>query len=138
MTFDAYTGGARKPVITGLTGTGDMGYLDERGCLFIVGREDDMIVSGGENVYPQAVERALAAHPEIADNAVIGVDDAEYGQRLAVFVVVRGNSALSVDDVRNFLKDRVSRFEQPRDVHLVIELPRNPSGKVLRNQLRAT
>src|SRR6476619_2324684 len=112
-----------------------MGYLDEAGRLFIVGRDDDILVSGGENVYPRAVENALAEHPEIADNAVIGVPDEDYGQRLVAFVVPRAETDVSEDSVREFLKDRVSRFEQPRDIRIVEEIPRNPAGKVARNEL---
>lgn len=132
MTFDGYTTGGAKAIVANLMSTGDMGYLDHAGRLFIVGREDDMIISGGENVYPQAVENALARHPDVADNAVVGVPDEQYGQRLAAFVVLRGGN---VDTLRTYLKANVSRFEQPRDIHVVSEIPRNPSGKILRREL---
>ena len=89
LTFGGYTGGGGKDVVAKMTATGDMGYFDEAGRLFIVGREDDMIVSGGENVYPSAVENALGKHPDVADHAVIGVPDEDFGQRLAAFVVPR-------------------------------------------------
>jgi acyl-CoA synthetase (AMP-forming)/AMP-acid ligase II len=112
-----------------------MGYFDEAGRLFIVGREDDMIVSGGENVYPSAVENALAERPDVADNAVIGVPDKDFGQRLAVFVVPRPGADIDKAKLREYLKDKVSRFEQPRDINVVAEIPRNPTGKVLRNEL---
>jgi acyl-CoA synthetase (AMP-forming)/AMP-acid ligase II len=115
--------------------TGDMGYLDGAGRLFIVGREDDMIVSGGENVYPRAVENALSELPEVADNAVIGVPDDDYGERLAAFVVPQPDAEIEEDSVRKYLKDKVSRFEQPRDINIVAEIPRNPAGKVVRNEL---
>jgi acyl-CoA synthetase (AMP-forming)/AMP-acid ligase II len=135
LTFDAYTGGGTKAVVAKMTSTGDMGYLDEEGRLFIVGREDDMIVSGGENVYPRAVENAIAEHPDVADNAVIGVHDEHFGQRLAAFIVVRADAAVDEATVREFLKDKVSRFEQPRDITIVAEIPRNPAGKVMRSEL---
>ena len=118
-----------------MTSTGDMGYLDESGRLFIVGREDDMIISGGENVYPRTVENALSEHPNVAENAVIGVPDERFGHRLAAFVVPRPDSNVDEEALREYLKDRVSRFEQPRDIHVLDSLPRNPAGKVLRKEL---
>jgi acyl-CoA synthetase (AMP-forming)/AMP-acid ligase II len=137
LAFDAYTGGETKDVIAGMTSTGDMGYFDDKGRLYIVGREDDMIVSGGENVYPRAVENALAEHPDIADNVVIGVPDEDYGERLAAFVVPRRDAGLDATALRDYLKQKVSRYEQPRDIEIVTEIPRNPAGKVLRNELQA-
>ncbi|MGV0554432.1 AMP-binding enzyme, partial [Mycobacterium kansasii] len=132
-----YTEGAgeAKAVVDGMTSTGDMGYLDNAGRLFIVGREDDMIISGGENVYPRAVENALARHPAVADNVVIGVPDERFGQRLVAFVVARPGSDIDVPELREYLKSRVSRFEQPRDINVVDRIPRNPTGKVLRREL---
>ncbi|WP_406813254.1 AMP-binding protein [Mycobacterium sp. M23085] len=135
LTSGGYTDGAAKTVIDGMTSTGDMGYLDNEGRLFIVGREDDMIISGGENVYPRAVENALAQHPAVADNVVIGVPDERFGQRLAAFVVAQPGSEIDVPELREFLKGRVSRFEQPRDINVVDSIPRNPTGKVLRREL---
>jgi acyl-CoA synthetase (AMP-forming)/AMP-acid ligase II len=137
LTFDAYTGGETKDVVANMTSTGDMGYFDDAGRLYIVGREDDMIVSGGENVYPRAVENALAEHPDVADNAVIGVPDEDYGERLAAFVVPRPGAGLDATELRNYLKDKVSRYEQPRDIEIVTEIPRNPAGKVQRKDLQA-
>ena len=135
LTFDGYTSGDTKDVVDDMMDTGDMGYLDNAGRLFIVGRDDDMIVSGGENVYPRAVENALAECPEVADNAVIGVEDEDYGQRLVAFVVPHPDGNIQEASVREFLKDRVSRFEQPRDIKIVEKIPRNPAGKVVRNEL---
>jgi acyl-CoA synthetase (AMP-forming)/AMP-acid ligase II len=132
---DAYTGGSTKDVVDNLTGSGDMGYFDEAGRLFIVGREDDMIISGGENVYPRAVENALAEHRDVVDNAVVGVPDEQFGQRLAALIVPRPNSDIDEAAVREYLKGKVSRAEQPRDIHNVTAIPRNALGKVLRNQL---
>lgn len=105
-----YTDGGGKAVVDGMTSTGDMGYLDNAGRLFIVGRGDDMVISGGENVYPRAVENALAAHPAVADNAVIGVPDEWFGHRLAAFVVLHPGSGVDAAQLRDYLKDRVSRF----------------------------
>lgn len=133
LTFDSYTGGGTKAAVGDMMDTGDMGYLDEAGRLFIVGREDDMIVSGGENVYPRAVENALAEHPDVADNAVIGVADPDYGERLAAYVVPQ--TTVDESALREYLKSKVSRFEQPRDIWIVDQIPRNPAGKVLRNDL---
>jgi len=135
LTFDNYTGGSRKDVVARMTDTGDMGYFDEAGRLYIVGREDDMIVSGGENVYPRAVENALGEHPDVADQAVIGVADEDFGQRLAAFVVPRPGAEIDEAKLREYLKDRVSRFEQPRNITVVAEIPRNATGKVLRKEL---
>ena len=135
MTFDGYTGGEKRDVVADMMDTGDLGYLDRAGRLFVVGRADDVIVSGGENVYPRAVENALAELPEVADNAVIGVPDEEYGQRLAAFIVPKDGATIGEESIREFLKDKVSRFEQPRDIKFVKKIPRNPAGKVVRNEL---
>ena len=135
LTFEGYTGGENKDVVGDMTDTGDMGYFDRKGRLFIVGRGDDMIVSGGENVYPRAVENALAELAGVADNAVIGVPDEDYGERLAAFVVPQDGADIDEAKVREYLKAKVSRFEQPRDINIVDSIPRNPAGKVMRNEL---
>ena len=135
LTFEGYTGGETKDVVGDMTDTGDMGYLDRKGRLFIVGRGDDMIVSGGENVYPRAVENALAELTEVADSAVIGVPDEDYGQRLAAFVVPQNGAHIDEATIREYLKGKVSRFEQPRDINIVDNIPRNPAGKVVRDEL---
>ena len=135
LASEGYTGGGAKAVVDGMTSTGDMGYLDNSGRLYIVGREDDMIISGGENVYPRAVQNALAEHPGIADNAVIGVPDERFGHRLAAFVVLQPGSDIDAPAIREYLKDKVSRFEQPRDISIVDCIPRNPAGKVVRQEL---
>jgi len=136
LTFDAYTSGDTKDIVDEMMDTGDMGYLDRAGRLFIVGREDDMIVSGGENVYPRAVENALAEYPDVADNAVIGVEDEAYGQRLVAFVVPHPDANIHEASVRELLKDRVSRFEELWDIKIVEKIPRNPAGKVVRKELK--
>ena len=135
LTTDGDTGGDAKVVIDQMTSTGDMGYLDNMGRLYIVGREDDMIVSGGENVYPRALENALAERPDIAENAVVGVPDEQFGRRLAAFIVPRVGNDVDVSALREYLKGKVSRFEQPRDIHVVSSIPRNSAGKVLRKEL---
>jgi len=135
LTTGGSTGGDAKVVIDRMSSTGDMGYLDNAGRLYIVGREDDMIVSGGENVYPRALENALAEHPDVAENAVVGVPDERFGRRLAAFIVPRPGADIDTAALREHLKGKVSRFEQPRDIHIVSSIPRNSTGKVLRKEL---
>jgi acyl-CoA synthetase (AMP-forming)/AMP-acid ligase II len=134
MTFDGYTGGGNKETVGTLMATGDLGHADDAGRLIIDGRVDDMIVSGGENVFPQGVEDALASHPAVADVAVIGVSDPEFGQRLRAFIVL---TAAAPDEAELFayLRERLTRYEIPRDLVFVKELPRNATGKVLRSKL---
>jgi fatty-acyl-CoA synthase len=116
--------------------TGDVGHFDAGGRLFIDGRDDDMIVSGGENLFPGEVEELLITHDSIVEAAVIGVDDPEFHKRLAAYVVVKDGDTLTADDVRDFVKENLARFKVPRDIEFLPELPRNPSGKVLKRQLR--
>ncbi len=134
--FDGYTGGGSKEVIDGLMSTGDVGHFDAAGRLFIDGRDDDMIVSGGENLFPGEVEELLITHAAVEEAAVIGVDDDEFGKRLAAFVVVRPGRAITEDEVRELVRQNLARYKVPRDVHLVGELPRTPTGKVLKRRLR--
>ena len=135
MLFEGYTGGGGKDVIDGLMSTGDVGYVDELGRLFVEGRDDDMIVSGGENVFPQEVEDLLAKHDGVAEVAVIGVDDEKWGQRLKAFVVKKDGAKLNEDDVKSYIKSNLARYKVPRDVEFLDELPRNPTGKVLKREL---
>ena len=137
ITFDGYTGGGGKESIDGLLATGDIGHFDTEGRLFIDGRADDMIVSGGENVFPAEIEEALAAHPGIGEAAVIAVTDDEYGQRLRSFIVLKPGATLTDQDVKDHVRQRLARFKVPRDVRFVAELPRNPTGKVIKRQLDA-
>ena len=136
LRFEGYTGGETKPSIDGLLASGDLGHWDADGRLFVGGRDDDMIVSGGENLYPREVEDLLADHDAILEAAVIGVDDDEYGKRLAAFVVVDGDQDLSEADVKAYVKSRLANYKVPRDVTFVDELPRNATGKVLKRELR--
>jgi fatty-acyl-CoA synthase len=117
--------------------TGDVGHFDADGRLWIDGRDDEMIVSGGENLFPGEVEELLITHPAVLEAAVIGVDDDEFGKRLAAYVVLRAGSDLSEDEVRDFVKENLARYKVPRDVTFLEELPRNPTGKVLKRELRA-
>jgi fatty-acyl-CoA synthase len=136
MVMDGYTSGDGKAVIDGLIATGDVGYLDTRGRLFVSGRDDDMIVSGGENVFPREIEDLLHEHPAIDDVAVIGVPDEQFGERLRAFVVRAPGSTLTEEDVRDHVRENLARFKVPRDVVFVDILPRNATGKVLKRELR--
>jgi acyl-CoA synthetase (AMP-forming)/AMP-acid ligase II/NAD(P)-dependent dehydrogenase (short-subunit alcohol dehydrogenase family) len=137
MVFEGYSGGGSKATIAGMMGTGDLGHFDEEGRLFIDGREDDMIVSGGENVFPGEVEETLGRHPDVADVAVLGVEDERFGQRLLAYVVVREGAGVTEEDLKSHVKANLARFKVPREVVLVEEIPRNPTGKVLRRRLEA-
>ncbi len=135
LAFEGYTGGGTKESIQGLMSTGDVGHFDRAGRLFIDGRDDEMIVSGGENVYPGEVEEALAHHPDILDVAVIGVSDEEFGQRLRSYIVLRPGASLTERDIKDYVRNRLARFKIPRDVVFVDALPRNAAGKVLKRVL---
>jgi len=135
MMFEGYTGGGGKEIVRGLMSTGDVGHLDSDGRLFVDGRDDEMIVSGGENVFPREVEDLLHDHTEIEEAAVIGVEDADFGQRLRAFVVTRSPSGLSEQDVQRYVRENLARFKVPREVIFVQELPRNATGKVLKREL---
>jgi acyl-CoA synthetase (AMP-forming)/AMP-acid ligase II len=135
MAFEGYTGGGSKDVIDGLLSSGDVGHLDEEDRLFIDGRDDEMIVSGGENVFPREVEDLLAGHDAVKEVAVIGVDDDEFGQRLKAFVVANERDELSEDDVKAYVKTNLARYKVPREVEFLDSLPRNATGKVLKREL---
>lgn len=135
MSFEGYTGGGGKDVIDGLLSSGDVGHFDEAGRLFIDGRDDEMIVSGGENVFPREVEDVLADHEAIDEAAVIGVEDEKFGQRLKAFVVVTSGKDLDDEAVKDYVKDNLARYKVPREVVFMDELPRNPTGKVLKREL---
>jgi len=134
--FDGYTGGGGKEVIEGLMSTGDVGHFDANGLLFVDGRDDEMIISGGENVFPREVEDLLAEHPHVHEAAVIGVPDDEFGQRLKAFVVVEDKNATDEETIKQYVKAHLARYKVPRDVVFLAELPRNPTGKVLKRLLR--
>jgi acyl-CoA synthetase (AMP-forming)/AMP-acid ligase II len=133
MLFEGYTGGEEEEIVDGHMATGDLGHLDDEGRLFVEGRADEMIVSGGENVYPQEVEETLEQHERVAEAAVIGVEDEEFGERLKAFVVSEGE--VSEDDLKSHVKENLAKFKVPREVEFVDELPRKPQGKVDKKQL---
>ncbi|MFI0452866.1 AMP-binding protein [Actinomadura sp. 6N118] len=130
LRFSGYTGGGGRDVRDGLTGTGDLGHFDEEGRLFIDGRADDMIISGGENVFPGEVEDLLGRHPDVAEVAVTGTDDEKFGERLVAYVVRTENTDVTEDDLKAYVKQHLARYKVPRDVHFVDELPRTSTGKV--------
>ena len=136
LQFEGYTGGGNKDVIDGLMSSGDVGHFDDAGRLFIDGRDDDMIVSGGENVFPQEVEDLLSSHDSIKEAAVFGVDDEKFGQRLKAVVVSRGSKQVSADEVKKYVKSNLAGYKVPRDVVFVDELPRTSTGKVLKRELK--
>ena len=135
MMFEGYTGGGGKQIVKGLMSTGDVGRFDEQGRLFVEGRDDEMIVSGGENVFPREVEDLLSDHEEIEEAAVVGVPDEQFGQRLKAFVVTRNGTRLSERAVKDYVKANLARFKVPREVVFLAELPRNATGKVLKREL---
>ncbi len=119
--------------------SGDIGYLDQAGRLFVVGRDDEMIVSGGgENVYPIEVEKILVTHPDVAEAAVIGVDDEQFGQRLAAFVVLTGDGGAGVtaDELKQYVRENLANYKVPREITVLDELPRNSTGKIVRRDLQ--
>jgi acyl-CoA synthetase (AMP-forming)/AMP-acid ligase II len=134
MLFEGYTSGQGLPIQDGLLGTGDLGHLDD-GLLFVDGREDDMIVSGGENVFPSEVEDLLARLPQVREVAVVGVPDQEFGQRLAAYLALHPGETLDADAVRGYVRHYLARFCVPRDVYYVPSLPRNATGKVVTREL---
>jgi acyl-CoA synthetase (AMP-forming)/AMP-acid ligase II/NAD(P)-dependent dehydrogenase (short-subunit alcohol dehydrogenase family) len=138
LVFDGYSGGGSKDIVDGRMATGDVGHVDAAGRLFVDGRVDDMIVSGGENVYPQEVEDAIGAHANVAEVAVVGVSDAEFGQRLRAFVVLRPGTPADADALRAHLRPQIARYKMPRDFVFLDALPRNATGKVLRARLPRT
>ncbi|WP_242608796.1 AMP-binding protein [Actinomadura formosensis] len=137
LLFEGYTAGEPMEVRDGLLATGDLGHIDHRGLLFVEGRSDGMVVSGGENIVPQDVEDALLRLPEVREAAVTGVPDDAWGQRLAAYLVLRPGARLDADAVRAYVHAQVARYAVPRDVHFIPELPRNATGKVVHRWLTA-
>jgi fatty-acyl-CoA synthase len=135
--FSGYTGGGTKESIDGLLSTGDVGHFDGGGRLFVDGRDDEMIVSGGENVFPGEIEELLAGHPGISEASAVGVPDPDHGQRLIAYVVPTTPSGLTATEVKSYVRDNLARFKVPREVFFVEQLPRNPTGKVLKRHLLA-
>ncbi len=135
LMFEGYTGGGGKQVIDGMMSTGDVGHFDAAGRLFIDGRDDDMILSGGENVFPQEVEDLLIAHPEVADAAVFGVTDDDFGQRLAALVVLAPGASVAGDELKPYVRERLARHKVPREITVVDSVPRTSTGKLQRRKL---
>jgi fatty-acyl-CoA synthase len=135
LSFEGYTDGNHKEIVDGLLSSGDVGHFDESGLLFIDGRDDDMIVSGGENVFPGEIENLLAEHDGVVEAAVIGVPDADFGQRLKAYVVSREGSTVDAEALKAHVRANLARFKVPREVVFVAELPRNATGKLLRTKL---
>ncbi|WP_022928414.1 AMP-binding protein [Patulibacter americanus] len=136
MRFDGYTGGGGKDAIDGLLSTGDVGHVDAHGRLFVDGRDDDMIVSGGENVFPREVEDLVADMPEVREVAVFGIPDPRWGEVLKAVVVLHPGAGLAEDELRRRVSASLAGFKAPREVAFVDELPRNATGKVLKRELR--
>ena len=134
--FEGYTGGGNKEIIDGLMSSGDVGYFDADGLLYVSGRDDEMIVSGGENVFPAEVEDLISGHPEIIEATAIGVEDKDFGQRLRAFVVLKDGATLTEDAIKDYVRNHLARYKVPREVIFVAELPRNPTGKILKRELR--
>jgi fatty-acyl-CoA synthase len=135
LVFDGYTGGGNKAIVNGLMSTGDVGHFDEGHRLFVDGRDDEMIVSGGENVFPREVEDLLSHHEAVDEAAVVGVKDDKFGQRLRAFVVLGSDGAASEDDLKAYVKANLASYKVPRDIVFLDELPRNATGKVLKREL---
>jgi acyl-CoA synthetase (AMP-forming)/AMP-acid ligase II len=137
MSFEGYTGGGGKQAIDGLLSSGDVGHFDAAGRLFVDGRDDEMIVSGGENVFPREVEDLLADHEAVVEVAVIGVEDEEFGQRLKAFVVRAAGAEVGDDDLKAHVKANLAGYKTPREIEFMDELPRNATGKVLKRELHS-
>jgi fatty-acyl-CoA synthase len=135
MTFEGYTGGGDKERLDGLLSSGDVGHFDSDGRLFIDGRDDEMIVSGGENVFPREVEDLLAEHDAVAEVAAVGVDDEQFGQRLKAFVVTLEGEEVSEEELKGYVKQNLARYKVPREIEFLDELPRNATGKVMKRSL---
>jgi acyl-CoA synthetase (AMP-forming)/AMP-acid ligase II len=144
LLFAGYTGGGSKPVVGGLMATGDTGHFDAAGLLFVDGRDDDMIVSGGENVFPIEIENLLLEHPGVSEVCVVGMPDEQWGQRLRAFVVPAAHlggtevtevTEVTEEELRGLVRARLATYKVPRDVVFLTELPRNATGKILRRQL---
>lgn len=135
MQFGGYTDGKTKTFSDGLMSTGDLGHFDASGRLFVAGRDDDMIICGGENVFPGELEDVLIEHPQVADVVVCGIDDEKWGQRLAAYVVPRDGARLDYDTLCDYCRDKVSKFAMPARIQFLEELPRNPTGKVMKRHL---
>ncbi|MGZ5394714.1 MAG: long-chain-fatty-acid--CoA ligase FadD2 [Mycobacterium sp.] len=134
--FEGYTGGGHKQIIDGLMSSGDVGYFDEHDLLYVSGRDDEMIVSGGENVFPAEIEDLLSGHPEVVEATALGVEDKEWGHRLRCFVVKVDGASIDEEAIKAYVRENLARYKVPREVVFLDELPRNPTGKILKRELR--
>ena len=134
--FEGYTGGGGKAIIDGLMSSGDVGYFDEHGLLYVSGRDDEMIVCGGENVFPAEVEDLISGHPEVVEATALGVEDKEWGHRLRAFVVKVEGASVDEEAIKLYVKENLARYKVPREVIFLDELPRNPTGKILKRELK--
>jgi fatty-acyl-CoA synthase len=135
MQFEGYTGGGSKEVVSGMMSTGDVGHVDQAGRLFVDGRDDDMVVSGGENVFPAEVEDLLGSYDGVLEAAVVGVDDTDYGKRLRAYVVLADGAHVEEQTLKDHVKSNLARYKVPREIIFIDEMPRNPAGKVIKRKL---
>jgi len=135
ISFEGYTSGDDKERLDGMVSSGDVGHFDEDGRLFVDGRDDDMIISGGENLFPREVEDLIAGHDDVEEAAVIGVSDPDWGQRLKAFVVLKPGATLDEGAVKAYVKRGLATYKVPRDVVFIDALPRNATGKILKKNL---
>lgn len=126
----------QETMVDGWVRTGDAGYVDEEGFIYLKDRIKDMVVSGGENIYPVEVENTIAKHPAVVDVAVIGIPHEKFGEALLAFIVLKKDNALSIEELVEFCRDKIAGYKIPRQMELIDELPRNPSGKILKKILR--
>jgi fatty-acyl-CoA synthase len=120
----------------GWVATGDVGYMDEDGYVYMYDRAKDMIITGGENVYPAEVESGIYGHPDVLEVAVIGVPDEKWGEAVKAVCVPKPGATVDPDSVISWARERLAGFKVPKSVDVIDALPRNPSGKILRRQLR--
>ncbi len=116
--------------------TGDMGYMDETGFIYISGRKKEMINRGGENIYPREIEIPLEKHPKIMEVAVVGAPDPALGERVAVGIVLKEPGSMTAEEVRDFLSDKIAKYKIPELVKFMAELPKNPTGKILKQDMK--
>lgn len=133
LLFEGYSGGGSKAMIGDLMSTGDVGRFDADGRLYVEGRDDEMIVSGGENVFPKEVEDCLVAHAGVVEAAAVGIEDPEFGMRLRAFVCV--NAVVTEDELKDHVRANLARFKVPKQIVVIPELPRNATGKILKREL---
>jgi acyl-CoA synthetase (AMP-forming)/AMP-acid ligase II len=125
-----------ETIVDGWLHTGDMGYYDEKGFIYIVDRKKDLVITGGENVYPREVEEILYRHPAVLEAAVIGVPDEKWVERVHAVIVLKERHTATSDEIINFCKQHLARYKAPRSVDFVTVLPKNPQGKILKREIR--